>query len=115
MFRRFGLLATFLFCVSTLLLAQTPDAASIHGQVVDQSHAAVAGAQIKVTNPLSKTERSEKSDDSGYFSLEGLPIAGAWTVTVGKAGFADARAANLILEGGTAANITFQLNVAGAQ
>jgi hypothetical protein len=115
MFRSFSLPAAFPLIFATLLAAQTPDTASIHGQVVDQSHAAVAGAQIKATNTLSKTERTAQSDDSGYFSLEGLPIAGSWTLTAAKPGFADTSSANLTLEGGTGANITFHLNVTQSQ
>jgi hypothetical protein len=104
--------AALLFGFSALVAAQTPDAASIHGRILDQSHAPVAGAKIAATNTLSKAERSAQSDDSGCFTLEGLPIAGVWTVTVAKPGFADARAADVTLEGGTGANITFQLDVA---
>ncbi len=104
-----------LLSFSTLLLAQTPDTASIHGQVVDQSHAAVAGARITATNTLSKTERSAQSGESGYFSIEGLPIVGVWSVTAAKSGFAEAHISDLILEGGTGASVTFQLNVAGSQ
>ena len=80
MFRRFGSLFIVLLSFFATLSAQTPDAASVHGQVIDQDRAAVAGAQIKVTNSLSGIERSAQSDSSGQFSLEGLPVAGTWTV-----------------------------------
>src|SRR6202012_3664504 len=69
----------------------------------------------EVANSLSKSARSAGSDQSGYFSVEGLPIGGTWTITASKAGFADARVEGLVLEGGTAANVTLQLNVAGGQ
>ena len=94
---------------STLLFAQTPDTASIHGQVLDRNRGAVAGAQIIAANAGSKTERSTQSDPSGNFSLEGLAVSGTWTVTARKPGFADASVAGLTLEGGTAAGITLQL------
>jgi hypothetical protein len=113
MFLRFGAIG--LLCFATLLSAQTPDTASIHGQVTDQNHAAVAGAQIKAVNPLSKAERTAQTTDSGSFSLEGLPIAGTWTVTATKSGFADGSVADLTLQAGTGANVTLQLNVAGGQ
>ncbi len=104
-----------LFGLSTLLVAQTPDTASIHGQVVDQSQGPVAGVQIKAINTINQAERSAQTDDSGYFSMEDLPIAGAWSLTASKPGYADAHAADLILEGGTGANLTVQLNVSGGQ
>jgi hypothetical protein len=113
MFLRFG--AAALLSFSALLVAQTPDTASIHGQVIDQNHGAVAGAQIKVANVSSKLERTALGDASGYFTLEGLPVAGGWTVTASKPGFADAAISDLTLELGTAASITLQLNVAGGQ
>ena len=113
MFLRFG--AAALLSFSALLVAQTPDTASIHGQVIDQNHGAVAGAQIKVANASSKLERTAQSDASGYFTLEGLPISGTWTVTAGKSGFADAAVSDLTLQLGTAASITLQLNIAGGQ
>jgi hypothetical protein len=113
--RRTRPLTALLLSLSALLGAQTPDAASIHGRVVDQSHGAVAGAQIKAINTPSRAERSAQSDDSGYFWLEGLQITGTWTVTAGKPGFAGAHVADLILEGGTGASIAFQLNVAGGE
>src|SRR5580698_8769312 len=100
---------------STLLLAQTPDTASNHGQVTDQNRGAVAGAQVKVTNAPSKLERTAQSDAAGHFTFEGLPVAGTWTVTAGKSGFADATVSDLTLELGTAASIELQLNVAGGQ
>jgi hypothetical protein len=114
-FGRGPFLTVTILSFAAVLAAQTPDAASIHGQVVDQNRAAVAGAQVKVTNALGKAERTAQSDGSGYFSFEGLPVAGTWEVTAGKSGFADARAGDLVLIGGTAADITLQLNVAGGQ
>ncbi len=102
-----------MFCF--VVVAQTPDAASVRGRVVDQSQTAVGAARIEVTNSLTKGARSAGTDQSGYFSVEGLPIGGTWTITASKAGFADARVEGLVLEGGTAANVTLQLNVAGGE
>jgi hypothetical protein len=104
-----------LLAFSLKLVAQTPDTASLRGQVVDQSRAVVASAEITATNSITKAERSTHSDPSGYFSLEGLPIAGTWSVSASKPGFAGAHREDLILEGGTAAHITLQLNVAGGE
>jgi hypothetical protein len=104
-----------LFSLSALLMAQTPDTASIRGQVVDQSHEPVADVRIQLVNTLNQAERSAQSDNSGYFSLEGLPIAGAWSVTATKPNFADAHVANLTLQGGTGAQINLQLDLAGGQ
>ncbi len=108
------ILVLFTLALATLF-AQTPDAASIHGRVVDPSRAPVAGATIKAVNSLTHAERTAQSDDSGNFTLTGLAIAGEYKITASKSGFADAVAADLTLEGGTTADIAMQMNVAGAQ
>jgi Carboxypeptidase regulatory-like domain/TonB dependent receptor len=95
--------------------AQTPDTASIHGRVVDQSKAPATGVGIKVVNSLTHVERTAQTDSSGDFTLAGLPIAGTYKITAGKSGFADALLDNVTLEGGTTADLAFQMNVAGSQ
>ncbi len=112
MFLRFGAALLLAF---TTLYAQTPDTASIAGRVVDQNQGAVAGALVKVTNSLTKIDRTAQTNDSGYFSFEGLTVAGTWTAIASRTGFADAQVTDLTLEGGAAANLTLQLNVAGGQ
>jgi hypothetical protein len=101
--------------IAAVAAAQTPDTATIQGRVVDQSRAPAAGVAIKVVNSLTKVERTAQTDESGDFSLAGMPIAGTYTITAVKSGFADAHVDNLTLEGGTTADIALQLNVAGAQ
>ncbi|HLX45915.1 MAG TPA: carboxypeptidase regulatory-like domain-containing protein [Bryobacteraceae bacterium] len=97
------------------LAAQTPDTATIHGHITDPSHSAVAGVQVKLTNSLTGLERSTQTDDAGSFSIGGLPVAGDYDVVATKAGFAEARASHITLAGGTTADVSLQLNVAGAQ
>ncbi len=111
MHRSVLLLPLFVF----FLRAQTPDTATIHGRVVDQSHAAVADVAITVDNVLSSLQRTVRTDASGNFSLAGLPIAGSYNLTASKSGFAEAQSQNITLQGGTTAQIDLQLNVAGGQ
>src|ERR1700689_799002 len=108
------ILALFTLALATLC-AQTPDAASIHGRVVDPSRAPVAGATVKAVNSLTHAERSAQTDDSGNFTLTGLAIAGEYRITASKSGFADGVADNLTLEGGTTAEVAMQLTLAGSQ
>src|SRR5579871_5482324 len=104
----------FLF-FSFLLTAQTPDTATIHGHVTDASRAAVTGVTIKVTNAVSDVDRSAQTDASGNFSVAGLPIAGTYTITANKSGFAEAHLNDVTLAGGTTADLTLQLSVAGSE
>jgi len=94
------------------LNSQTPDTATILGQVSDPTHALVTGAQIKVTNSLTGLERTTSTDAAGKFSLAGLPVAGAYRLTASKTGFAEAQVENLTLVGGRTARVSLQLNVA---
>lgn len=94
------------------LIGQTPDTASIRGQVLDQTRAAVAGAEVKITNNRVGTERTTRSDASGHFSFSGLPV-GAYSLTVHKDQFAELHR-DLTLVGGTDADVALQLNVSEA-
>jgi hypothetical protein len=100
--------------VSTLA-AQTPDAATIHGRVVDQSNAAIADASVTVKNLLTGLQRTVQTDASGSFSLAGLPISGKYDITAAKQGFADAHLSEVTLGGGTSVDLNLQLNVSGGQ
>src|SRR5215475_13193985 len=93
--------------------AQTPDSATIHGQVLDQTHAALPGVEIKVKSTLTALERSTTSDGTGRFSLSGLPV-GSYVLSAHKQGFADV-SREVTLAGGTTADLRLQLNVSGEQ
>ena len=117
-FRRFCFLFLAILIVSVFsfgAFAQTPDTATIQGQVTDQSGAAVPGAKITITNTATQEQRSEQTDASGDFSVSGLPIAGAYDIVAHKDGFADGVASSLTLVGGRTATLDFQLNVTGSQ
>ena len=107
----------FVFAVVSLscfqLLAQTPDTVTLQGTVSDTSHAAVAGAQITVKNETTGLLRTAESDAGGRFALAGLPIAGAYTISVAKPGFAPAETAHVSFTGGSSAVLAFELKVAG--
>ncbi|MGC2804387.1 MAG: carboxypeptidase regulatory-like domain-containing protein, partial [Candidatus Acidiferrum sp.] len=94
---------------ATSLKAQTPDAASIRGQVADQSHAALSGVDVTVTNKLNGAERTTQTDSSGNFSFSGLPI-GKYTMIAHKQDFADVTR-EITLTGGTTADIELQLGL----
>jgi hypothetical protein len=95
--------------------AQTPDTAVITGRVRDQSSAAVAGVEVTAKNQLTGLERSTQTDSAGAFSIAGLPITGPYTLTARKQGFADANLTDVVLVGGTTAELDLQLAVSGGQ
>src|ERR1700730_1352252 len=102
-----------LFAVA--LCAQTPDTATIRGRVLDQSHAAVSGVHVAAVNTLTGVEGAAETDFSGAFFLAGLPVAGDYNITAGKQGFGETHLSKVALAGGTTADLTLELSVAGGQ
>ena len=108
--------AAFLVLMSCFPLpAQTPDTAILSGHITDQSGAAVSGVRVTAANSLTGLERFTVTNHDGGFSLAGLPIAGRYTVTAEKPGFAVAKLSDVSLAGGTTADFDFQLDVAGGR
>jgi hypothetical protein len=60
--------------------------ASITGFVTDTAGAAVKGAAVTATNIATGEQRKATTDDSGQYTIAGLPI-GTYTVVVEQAGF----------------------------
>jgi hypothetical protein len=111
-FFRKSLIISVFFC--TFAAAQTPDTASLAGQIQDPTHAAVAGASVSITNELTGLKRSTQTDEKGEFSLTGLPIAGTYDVESFKQGFAPAVMKHISLAGGSAANVIVTLSISPA-
>ena len=107
-FRRI-LALIFLFAVAAA--AQTPDTATLLGQITDAGQAVIPGASIKLTEKLTGATRTAESDSEGRFRLAGLPI-GNYSVTASKAGFANLET-DLTLRGGSTAEVQLELKVAG--
>ena len=60
---------------------------TLSGQITDSSGAAVAGAQVTVSDPATGYTRSDKTQSDGQYNLPNLPI-GSYTLTVAAPGFA---------------------------
>src|SRR5438309_3467263 len=97
------------------LAAQTPDTATITGQVVDQNQAAVPDVQIILTNSLTGLQLSRKTNTGGYFTAGSLPVAGNYKILASKQGFTPAQLDDIVLVGSTTANVDLVLAVAGMQ
>lgn len=93
---------------------QTPDTATIHGRIVDQSQAGITAARVIAKNVLTGLERSAETDASGAFTIAGLPVGGRYNVTAVKSGFSEAHLDNLDLVGGSTATVNLTMAVAGA-
>jgi carboxypeptidase family protein len=104
-----------LFALGLCLSAQTPDTATIRGHVVDQTRAGIPGVRVTAKNTQSGSERTTQTDETGRFSLAGLPISGKYEVTAKKSNFSEARLLDVTLAGGTTADVNLQLSVAGGE
>ncbi|MGB8480347.1 MAG: TonB-dependent receptor [Acidobacteriaceae bacterium] len=115
MIRALAALTILVCAVSIRVFAQTPDTATVRGQVEDAKHAPVAGVTVTLSNTVSGLHRTVQTDKAGEFSSAGLAIAGTYNIVASKPGFADAHIQALSLVGGVTANLHLQLNVAGGQ
>jgi hypothetical protein len=97
---------------SLVAAAQTTDTATLEGTVTDQNRAVAPHIEVTVQNVLTGLRRTASTDDSGAFTLAGLPIAGEYQLTVLRPGFATAHVDHILLAGGSAARVSVVLNVA---
>ena len=105
------LLAACLFALPPLSAAAQVGAASLIGQVVDETGAAVPGALITVRRSSTASERRIESDSEGAFSVSEL-AAGDYEITATSAGFAVA-VQRVSLRPGEVRRIPLQLRVGG--
>src|SRR5262249_7862575 len=95
--------------------AQTSDTAAIHGRVLDQSRAGIPRATVVIANRSTGLERRVETNESGSFSISGLPVTGSYSLRGSKQGFLESKLEEVTLGAGVAAEIILQLSVAGGQ
>src|ERR1700761_6699558 len=85
--KRAALLYLLLVCVSACTVwAQAVDSQQISGTVTDVTGAAIAGAQVTVTNSATGLSRSVQSNGEGFYVVLNLPV-GNYTITTAMQGF----------------------------
>jgi hypothetical protein len=85
---------------------------SVTGTVMDPSGAAIAGAQLKLTNVQAGVTRAGSSDESGSFRL--LQVApGVYTLEVTSAGFKQFRRDGIVVEADRSLAVPVRLEVGG--
>lgn len=105
-----GIVAAVALCI-TLLWGATPgraqsNAATLTGTVLDPTGAVIPKASIVLTDAASGVARSTASDERGFFSLVGLPVA-VYDVKVSAPGFTS------LLRKGLALHINDQIELKG--
>src|SRR5438309_9358421 len=83
-----ALLAGLILLASLTSLAQTPDTASIRGQIVDSNGAAIPGAHIVLANEQTGRRREAQSNSNGAYAITSLPLTGGYKLSVSAPNFA---------------------------
>ena len=84
--------------------------ANLSGRIFDSSQLAISGATITVTGQETDLTRSTRSNDSGVYSLPGLP-PGKYDITLEADGFDSQERKSVLLEIAQQAQVDFTLEV----
>ncbi|MGO4211248.1 carboxypeptidase-like regulatory domain-containing protein, partial [Terriglobus sp. YAF25] len=97
--------------MTTLTLpAQTGGTASLQGAITDPTGAAIAGANVTITNTDTKVARNTVTDTEGRYSLPNIP-PGPYSLTVSATSFKGYSQTGLVLEVGSSITINPSLSV----
>src|ERR1044071_3745850 len=103
-----------LVLLTQVVVAQSPNTASMIVVVVDQNDAVVRDAKVTVSNDATGAVREAVSGGDGSVTVPALPITGTYTVGVSKEGFGNQELKDVTLRSGETATVKVKLQV-GAQ
>jgi hypothetical protein len=106
------LMVTFILCSAHHGRAQVAGA-TLSGTVTDPSGAAIAGAQVSVTNRATGVNRSVVADSAGFYSVPNL-LPGSYDVTVSAEGFATSKQVDIQLTVGAQQLLNVPLKIGAA-
>ncbi len=98
-----------ILCFSPLAFGQA--IGSFSGTITDKSGSTIAGAAVTVTSQGTGATRDAKTDDSGHYIVNLLPV-GVYTIHVQFQGFQSAEAKDLKLQIDESRELNFSLNPA---
>src|SRR5467141_9584 len=105
-----------LLVVLALILCTSPAAraqnftGSVRGTVTDEQGAAIAGADVMITNIDTSYSRSDKTDKDGSYSFQSLPL-GRYTLNVSGQGFKAFQEKDIVLHVNDSRTFDAQLKV----
>ena len=103
-------LACFLI-LAALLLAQSPNTATMIVAVVDQTGAVVKDAKVSVLNTATGAVRETVSGSDGNATIPALSLTGSYKVAVSKAGFGSQEFEDIMLRSGETATVQVKLTL----
>src|SRR6266481_5814097 len=106
-----SLLAVLALILGTSLAARAQNtSASIRGTVTDEQGAAIAGADVMITNVDTGDSRSDKTDKDGAYAFPSLPI-GRYTLNASGQGFKAFQLKDIVVHVGDSLTFDAQLKV----
>jgi len=99
----------FVLTCCTSLFAQVTANSGIRGRVLDSTGAAIVGADVTVSNPVTGFSRTVKTGSDGSYTVEPIP-AGIYTVKAAMSGFATTSANSVETLVGSRTTQNFSLN-----
>src|SRR5258708_29897109 len=107
----FSLLVVLALILGTSLAARAQNfTGSVRGTVTDQQGAAIAGADVMITNVDTGYSRSVKTDKDGSYSFQSLPL-GRYTLSVTGEGFKAFQVKDVILHVNDSLTLDAQLKL----
>src|SRR5437879_6838934 len=103
----------FILIVGVPVFAQT-FRGTVSGTVVDAQNAAIANADVQLTNPATGATLRAKSSASGEFNFPELPV-GTYELTVGASGFQTRKLAGIDVAVTKTASFPVALSVGAAR
>lgn len=98
-----------LFACGCFTFGQTADTGRIRGRIVDTNNAAIAGAEVSVTNQLTGFHRQTTTNDAGRYTISELPLTGKYKISVASPGFASKDVSDIELRASGTASIDLTL------
>jgi Carboxypeptidase regulatory-like domain/TonB-dependent Receptor Plug Domain len=109
----FSFFVLFFVCAASTLYAQSAaNSGTISGMITDPSGAAVPGAAVSITNPVSEYARTATTDSAGHYRFPNVPF-NPYHLTVTMTGFASA-AKDLDVRSVVPVNVSISLKVGAA-
>src|SRR5215472_14423678 len=100
-----------LFIPALLVVAQSPNTATMIVVVVDQAGAVVKDAKVSVVDTATGAERETISGGDGSATIPALSLTGSYKVVVSKLGFGNEELRDITLRSGETATLTVKLLV----
>lgn len=112
-FRRCLAALSVLLCALSLSVRAQSNVGMIRGVVKDQNGAAISGARVRLTNPITNYAQSKTTDSAGAFQLVDVPL-NHYTLTVEASGF-EPSSREIVVRSSLVQQLDIQMSVAAVR